>query len=121
MNMDTQIIKLATMITSMLLIGCSAVVLHMCYRAYYKRMKSHHPDEWRMLMNRDPVVQVAGEWIRWPSGSIYLLKSVLSIREYYHDNVIKVYKKRALISFVIFAVSFVLFIIASALLRWLVV
>lgn len=102
------------MIISILAIGCSAAVLHISYRKYYKRMKSHHPNEWRKLMNQDPMIEAAGEWIRWPLGSIHIIKTVFSRAEYYDDNMIMVYKKRSIASFAIFLASFVLFLVIAA-------
>ena len=108
--MDLQAIKLIIMIISVLLIGSSAVMIHLSYRRYHNRMTRHHLDEWRKLMSRDPLIQAAGGWIRWPIGSIYIFTSVFSFRECYHDDLITVYKKRIVISSIVFAVSFVLFL-----------
>ena len=63
-------------------------------------------------MNKDPLIEAAGAWIRWPGGSIYLLFSVFS-REKNEDNKINTFKARAKMFFAIFGVAFVLLLIIA--------
>lgn len=87
------------------------------YRKYYSQMKSYHREKWLELMNRDPAIETAGEWIRWPVGSVYLLLSVFKKKEEsYNDVKLDQYKRITVISFTIFIVSFIILLIISALL-----
>ncbi len=82
------------------------------YRKYYSYMKIKHHNEWLKLMNKDPLIEAGGAWIRWPAGSIYLLLSVFS-KEKSGDDKLAAYKARAQMTFVIFGVAFILLLIVA--------
>ena len=86
----------------------SLVLFFSFYRKYYKHMKSKHIEHWKNLMNKDPVVELAGEWIRWPVGSIYLLLSIFNLSESYSDEKVRYYKKYATF---FFTTSIILFLL----------
>jgi len=92
---------------------CSFTVFYITYRRYYKYLKTSHHDKWWQLMSKDPIVDAVGEWIRWPSGSVYLLLSVFRISESYNDIKIGRYKKTSLISFLIFITFFISLLFVS--------
>jgi hypothetical protein len=51
------------------------------------------------LMKKDSLIETAGEWTRWPLGSIYLFGSVFNTSETYKDHKVEQYKKKAKLSF----------------------
>lgn len=104
------------MIVSILAIVCSFILFNIYYRKYYSHMKKDHYNEWIELMNKDPIVEASGEWTRWPFGSIYLIKSVFKMNEFYNDDTIKIYKNKFVFYFKIFTISFVLLMFSAALL-----
>jgi len=53
-------------------------------------------------VKQDKFIDAFGEWIRWPSGSAWLLFSIFNLTETYGDNKIRRYKQRALIYFALF-------------------
>lgn len=59
-------------------------------------------------MSKDPMVEGAGEWIRWPLGSVYLINSVFRLGTDYNDKQVGIYKKKTVFYFVLFVGSFIL-------------
>lgn len=114
--MLNEIIKLSIMLLIMLMLLCSFLFFYGYYRKYYKYMKTAHKEEWWNLMKRDPLVEGAGEWVRWPVGSIYLIISILKTTETYNDKKVEYYKKKAAQFFISLAISFICFLIIAALL-----
>ena len=91
--MYREIIKLSLLMLSLLVIMGGFLFFTSYYRKYYSYMKKSHKDEWWALMKRDSLIETAGEWTRWPLGSIYLLGSVFKISETYNDQQVEHYKK----------------------------
>lgn len=91
----------------------SFMVFYITYRRYYKYLKSSHHDKWWQLMSKDPIVDAAGEWIRWPAGSVYVLLSVFKMSETYNDIKIEIYKKTSVVSFVVFMTFFIFLLFES--------
>lgn len=114
--MLSETIKLSIFILLLGLVGYSFVAFNIYYRKYYKYMKQFHQDKWWELMSKDPMVENAGEWIRWPLGSVYLINSVFKLREDYNDEQVLIYKKRVVSFFASFIVAFILLLITAALL-----
>ncbi|KAF0145013.1 MAG: hypothetical protein FD156_1340 [Nitrospirae bacterium] len=115
-SMLNEIIKLSIMLLIMLILLCSFLFFYGYYRKYYKYMKTAHKEEWWSLMKRDPLVDGAGEWVRWPVGSIYLIISIFKTTETYNDKKVEYYKKKATQFFISFVISFICFLIIAALL-----
>jgi len=86
------------------------------YRRYYKYMKAAHSDEWRKLMNKDSVIELVGEWERWPFGSIYLIASFFRTEETYNDKVVNRYKASGMLYVKLFFISLILAILAIVIL-----
>jgi len=82
------------------------------YRRYYSYMKNKYHNEWIKLMNKDPLIEAIGEWIRWPGGSVYLLLSIFS-KEKRGDDTLAAYKSRAQMAFAVFGIAFILLLIAA--------
>jgi hypothetical protein len=78
-------------------------------------MKNNYHNEWLELMNKDPFIEATGEWIRWPSGSIYLILSILKKGKIGDDELNK-YKLKACKAFIIYAIAMILFFIIIAVL-----
>ena len=79
-------------------------------------MKKNHYTEWRALMDEDPFIACAGDWIRWPYGSIDLLFSILDCKFFYDDPKLYKLKKQAWRLLVLFIVSSGAFILIAAIL-----
>lgn len=112
--MYREIIKLSLLMLSLLVIMGGFLFFTSYYRKYYSYMKKSHKDEWWALMKRDSLIETAGEWTRWPLGSIYLLGSVFKISETYNDQQVEHYKKRTRLSFFVFIASFVIFLLMAS-------
>lgn len=76
------------------------------YRKYYTLMKSTHHEEWSKLMNKDTVIELVGEWERWPFGSWYLIASFFKTEETYGDQLIADIKRKGSLFLKLFAISF---------------
>ena len=93
--MSMELISLATLLLCMVLVLGNVGLLWFSYRKYFYRMKTVHLPEWEKLMKRDPLIEAAGEWVRWPVGSIYLYTSIFDRSESYGDDEIRRYKQGA--------------------------
>ncbi len=93
--MGAELVSLVALFSCMLLVLASVGLLWFSYRKYFSRMKAAHPLEWDKLMKRDPLIDAAGAWVRWPVGSIYLYTSIFRRSETYGDDEIKRYKQDA--------------------------
>jgi hypothetical protein len=93
----------------MLAAGFSFLAFMLAYRRYYNYMKKAHKDKWFELMRRDPLVESAGAWIRWPVGSIHLIFSIFDTCETYGDKNVKQYKRCTVVLFCAFIIAFVSF------------
>jgi hypothetical protein len=113
--MYKEIFKLALLMLSLLSVMGSFLLFNRYYRKYYRHMKENHENEWWNLMKKDSLIETAGEWIRWPLGSTYLIASVFKLSETYNDQQVEHFKKKARLSFFIFILSFVMVILIAAL------
>lgn len=73
-------------------------------------MKVAHKNEWWALMKRDQTIDAAGEWVRWPVGSIYLFVSVFNKKVIYNDKKIEFYKKKVILFSALFLIDFIIFL-----------
>lgn len=111
-----EIIKLAISFILILVVLASFAAFTIYYRKYYIHMKAFHRDEWWKLMAKDRIVELAGEWERWPLGSSYFFSSVFKLGETYQDDKVKNYKRKTVNSFFLFIISFLLLLITAMLL-----
>ncbi len=106
-------IKLCSMLLTALLVVFSLLIFISSYRKYYNFMKTAHNDKWWELMKRDPLVDAAGEWVRWPIGSIYLLTSIFNKKETYNDKIIETHKNKATLAILTFGISLIAFFVIA--------
>ena len=93
------------------------VLFFISYRKYCRHFKLNHYDKYKELMNKDPVVDAVGEWIRWPVGSVYLLMSLFSTtdKSLNMDTALEKCQKQSRIYLYALAVNFVIFFLLLAL------
>jgi hypothetical protein len=113
--MDTALLKLIIIFFVLATLGSSLVAIMIYYRRYYRFLKANYSKERQRLMNKDPAIANAGEWIRWPVGSAQLFFSIFN-KSSIGDLTIKGYKSRLRKAFVLFIVSFIGFLILAGIL-----
>jgi hypothetical protein len=87
------------------------------YGKFYKYFKKNYEDEWRELMNRDPLIRYSPKWafemVR-PGGSWDLKKSVFDVNQNYGDEYVTLIKNkicRSLKWFLVFWPIFLLMVL----------
>jgi len=113
--MNTALLKIIIMFFVLATILSSLAAIMIYYRKYYRLMKTNYYKEWRRLMDKDPAIANAGEWIRWPVGSAHMFFSVFN-KSSIDDLTIKNYKSRVRKALVLFAASFIGFLILAGIL-----
>jgi hypothetical protein len=83
------------------------------YKKYYEYLKNNHNHEFFILVKRDSVLDVAGEWVRWPIGSIWLIFSIFQVKQYYNDFFILELKRKSMIFLILTFFFFILSIFFS--------
>jgi hypothetical protein len=104
--------------TNSIFIGLSAVLIMITfvailrflnfYNSYQRHLKEKHPDEYKRLVFKDKIVEMVGEWFRWPIGSAGPILAIFNTREYCGDKDLFKYQRKALIWLSIFLVALIL-------------
>jgi hypothetical protein len=84
------------------------------FNKYQRRLKQTHPNEYNKLRLKDSLVEVAGDWIKWPLGSAGPLLAIFNIKKQYDDDILSSQQNRALIWLCIFLSSFILSLLSIA-------
>ena len=69
-------------------IACLIFLVHglFAYRRYYNRLRTKHSEEFTRLNQRDRIMADAGDWIRWPVGSAWVILSAFDWRSSLADD-----------------------------------
>ena len=88
--------------------------LYLLLYRYGKVLRLNHPGLWVELMDTDPYAKATGDWTRFPTGSNAVVFSLFKLNDDYGDVVVRAFKRKARIAFVLMVTSFTVMILANA-------